>query len=299
MRKRVLLSGAKGFLGKYIADGLSGFDVESIGRGTDNDIICDLSKEVPRVKFESSIVIHCAGKAHVLPKKKEEENEFFEVNTEGTKNLLRSLEEHKKSVTQFVFISTVGVYGLEVGKEINEDSPLLGDSPFARSKIEAEELVIEWGKVNAIPVLIFRLPLVVGNNPPGNLGKMISSIKSGKYLSINSGKAKRSVVFAGDIASCILNNIGSTGVYNLTDNHDPSFREIEVIIAQGLDTKKPKILPNFLAKTIGLVGDVISKFPFNSAMYSKMSNDLTFDTSKAVRELKWSPTKSLDQLIIK
>lgn len=297
MLHNIIVTGGTGFLGKILVSGLEG-NVISLGRAPENTIICDLSKEIPKIPTKTNIIIHSAGKAHKLPKTPLEEKEFFEVNTLGTKHLLEGIEISGAKLIQMVFISTVAVYGHENGVQIEEDFPLEGNSPYALSKIQAEKLMLEWGKRHHVPVLIFRLPLIVGENPPGNLGKMIHGIKNGKYLSINEGQAKRSMVLADDLANCIKENIGKEGIYNLTDGMHPSFKEVEKEIVDQLGTKMPKNLPKFAAKILCFIGDIFPKFPFNSNIYSKMSNDLTFCDKRARKELMWKPRKALDHFQI-
>ena len=142
----------------------------------------DLSKNVPYFYDRFEIIIHCAGKAHLLPKTNQEIASFYSVNVLGTKNLLKGLTS--KLPKRFVFISSVSVYGLTQGENIPETHPLLAEDPYGKSKIEAEKIVENWCKENNVICTILRLPLLVGLNPPGNLGAMIRGIKKGYYFAI-------------------------------------------------------------------------------------------------------------------
>lgn len=294
------ITGFNGFLGNILGRVISkkNFGAYDINK------LCNEKLDI-RKPFELGkpsgdfVIIHSAGKAHSIPKTKEEEKEFFDVNYTGTKNLCNALEPHIGSLKGFVFISTVSVYGQDTGSNINEDFPLKAESPYGVSKIQAEKYITEWGKENGIPVLILRLPLIAGPNPPGNLGKMIHGINTGKYFSIKNGIAKRSVVMAEDVADCIAGNIGRSGIYNLTDGYHPTFREIETVIAGQLNKKMPKNLPDAAAALLGYIGDVLSFFPVNSSTIQKMSVDLSFDDKKAQEELNWRPNKIIDTFKIK
>jgi nucleoside-diphosphate-sugar epimerase len=125
-------------------------------------------------------------------------SEFFNVNVIGTSNFLESLSVSIPK--QFVFISSVSVYGLIEGENIDESHPLLALDPYGKSKIEAEKLVKEWCKERNVICTILRLPLVVGVNPPGNLGTMLRAIKNGYYFNIAGGNANKSMVLASDIS---------------------------------------------------------------------------------------------------
>ena len=290
---KYLLTGASGFLGKHILDVLTRTEVNTLGRSEQNDIVCNLGESIPELP-QVDVVIHCAGKAHMIPKTPEEIEDFFKVNTQGTKNLLLALEHLREKPKQLIFISSVSVYGLDSGEFIKESFPLAGKSPYAESKILAEEAVLTWAEKNNVPAVILRLPLLIGNNPPGNLGKMIRGIKSKKYASINNGRARKSMVLAHDVATLIQNLTFQKGIYNLTDRYHPSFNELEQKISEMFNTKIYLKLPLSLVKILAKLGDRVSIFPINSALINKMTLDLTFDDSKAVRELNWSPNKVLD-----
>lgn len=289
-KNNVLVTGGNGFLGKNIVSKFreNSFNVFTLGKSS-ADYTVDISNEIPSFNEYFYTVVHCAGKAHSIPKSESEKKLFYEVNLEGTKNLLNALS--KKPPKFFVFASTVAVYGLETGKLVSEKAPLKGNSPYADSKIQAEKFILQWGRDNNVLVLILRLPLIVGINPPGNLGKMINGIKTRKYLSIGEGKARRSMVMAEDIGKCIVDNIEKEGIYNLSDGYHPTFREIEEIICKELNKPKPLSIPFWFAKLLGIIGDIFSFFPINSDLIIKMTNDLTFDSGKASRELIWRPSR--------
>jgi len=289
---KYLLTGASGFLGKYILEALNRTDVVTLGRSEYNDLVYNLGESIPELT-PMDTVIHCAGKAHMIPKTPAEIEEFFTVNTQGTKNLLAALDRLTEKPKQVIFISSVSVYGLESAQLIGESAPLSGKSPYAESKILAEQSVMSWAETNRVPAVILRLPLLIGNNPPGNLGRMIQGIKSGRYPSINNGRARKSMVLAQDVASLIREICGHQGIYNLTDGYHPSFNELEQKISEMHNTKIHLKLPLNLVKILAKVGDRISFFPINSALINKMTLDLTFDDSKAVRELNWSPNQVL------
>lgn len=294
----LLLTGASGFLGRIMTESFSKkFTVVSVGRRS-SDILVDLSKEIPKIGQEVDTVVHAAGKAHVVPKSGEEKKEFFDVNVNGTVNLLAGLASQVKNIKSFVFISTVSVYGCDSGDRISESHPLNANTPYGKSKVKAEEILREWCDNHKIPLLILRLPLIAGPMPLGNLGAMINGIKSHRYFSINKGVAQRSIVMASDVAEFILEKNGTKGTYNLTDDYDPSFREIEIVIANQLNKAVPKSIPLFFAKFLGKIGDVFSFFPLNSYRVEKMTQDLTFSCEKAKKDLNWTPNKVLDHFKI-
>ena len=271
---------------------LSSQSITSLSR-FNADINVDLSKVIPNLP-SVDLVIHAAGKAHLVPSSPSERQDFFEVNVTGTINLLKGLEKSTipKSI---VFISSVSVYGCENGLLVTEAAPLLAKDSYGASKIEAERNIIEWCKINNVICGILRVPLIVGINPPGNLGSMIKGINKGYYFNIGGGKAKKSMVLSDDIAKAIIKVAEIGGIYNLTDGYHPSFAELSNTISSQLGKGSPMNMPLWLAKIIAKFGDLfVSKAPLNTNKLCKITSELTFDDSKARKVFGWNPTPVLE-----
>ena len=291
---QILLSGANGFLGKHIYSQLASHsEIITLGR-TGCVINCDLVQSIPLLPNVDTVV-HAAGMAHFVPVTSSEKQAFFEVNLKGTANLLKGLEQTRNLPNAFVFISSVAVYGLEWGKMISEEVALLAKDPYGRSKINAEELVVTWCKKNKIICTILRLPLLVGENPPGNLGAMIKGIQNGFFFNIAGGKAKKSMVLAKDVAKAILVVAKIGGIYNLTDGYNPSFAELSNHISIQFGKSKPMNIPICVAKILAKCGDLFGESsPINTNKFNKIISDLTFDDSKAREAFGWNPTPVLE-----
>lgn len=292
---KILLTGSTGFLGRIILQELGNFRVITLSRSS-SEINADLTAgkiELPKV----NAVIHAAGKAHVVPKTQKEIVEFASVNVAGTENLLNSLETNLPE--SFVYISSVSVYGRIDGNLISEEEPLNASDPYGLSKIQAEALVQSWCSRNNVKLSILRLPLLVGANPPGNLGSMIRAIRNGYYIDIAGGKACKSMVRARDVACILPKVIEVGGIYNLTDGYHPSISELSQQIALQLGKRQSANVPTWLAMILAKAGDLFGrKFPFNSAKLSKLTSNLTFDDSKARTSLGWAPNPVLENSII-
>lgn len=288
--KTLLFTGASGFLGYNIRPILErNYDVHTIGLTDDDDIKINMAKEVPPINTHYDVVLHAAGKAHVVPKTEAEKQVFFDVNYQGTVNLCKALESVgvPKSL---VFISTVAVYGCEFGELITEEHPLDGDSPYAKSKIMAEEYLTNWCKENGVVLGILRPSLLAGHLAPGNLGAMVDGIKKGFYLNIAGGKVQKSILMAEDIAYLLPLLEEKGGVYNVCDTNQPTFGEISASVAKQLGKHKPISIPYWMAWCMAKVGDLLgSKAPINSYKLEKMTKSLTFSNEKACRELGWEP----------
>ena len=297
---KLLFTGASGFLGQNVKPLLKKiYDVKTLGLTDTDNYKYDLSKEIPLISETFDVIFHAAGKAHTVPNSDEEKKVFFDVNYQGTVNLCNALE---KSVLPkaFIFVSTVAVYGVEFGDNISEEHSLKGNTPYALSKIQAEQYLVEWCAKNNVKLGIIRPSLIAGPTAPGNLGAMVQGIKTGKYLSIGGGTARKSVLMVHDIATLIPLLVKKGGIYNVCDDIQPSFRELETIIAKQLDKNQPKSIPYFIAKAMALVGDLLgSKAPINSLKLKKITESLTFSNEKAKKELGWQPMNVLDNYKIK
>jgi len=285
---KILLTGSNGFLGKTIIKTLeSEYQILTLSRNSGEYSVC-LDKEVPAFKETYDLVIHAAGKAHSVPKTDTERKKFYDVNVIGTENLLKGLE--KIGIPKrFVFISSVSVYGQESGTQIGEEHKLEAKDAYGLSKIKAEELVTKWCNKKNVVCTILRLPLLVGENPPGNLGAMINAIDKGYYFNIGGGKARKSMVLAVDVGNILIRASETGGLFNLTDGYHPSFFELSNAIAKQNSKSNPFNIPFFIAKTIALFGDIIGdKFPLNSSKLKKITTDLTFDDNKAREILGWN-----------
>lgn len=291
---KILLTGSNGFLGNFILKNLTMFfSVTTLSR-SNSDLSCDLVENIPKLsKFD--IIIHVAGKAHLVSNSKKDDDIFYAINVNGTRNLLIGLDLSGNIPKSFIFVSSVSVYGLDEGDSVNENAPLQAKDPYGLSKIQAEQLVLDWCKKNEVICTILRLPLLVGENPPGNLGIMINGIKKGYYFNIARGLARKSMVLCDDVAKIILKASDIGGIYNLTDGYHPNFHELSNVIAKQYGKSNPFNLPFFIAKTIALFGDFVGgKFPLNSKKLRKITADLTFDDSKAREVLGWQPKRVID-----
>lgn len=296
---KLLFTGASGFLGNNIIPLLKeNYEVQTVGLSVQDDYEINLAKCVPELKECFDIVLHAAGKAHVVPKTDIEKQAFFDVNVQGTKNLCKALEE--SGIPQaFIFISTVAVYGCECGNNITEEHVLNGNTPYALSKIQAEVFLTEWCKKHNVILSIVRPSLLAGPNPPGNLGAMIEGIRTGRYFSIGGGKARKSVLMVEDIARLVPLLVEKGGIYNVCDDEQPSFRQLETVICRQLGKKLPFSIPYWSAKCMAMVGNCLGKnAPINSLKLRKITAPLTFSNEKAKKELGWNPIPVLENFRI-
>ena len=150
--KKLLLTGYPGFLASAIKEWFEKNDwqVDTLGilpfpdgeSQSGSHIICNIAESVPDLPDVTyDMVIHAAGKAHVVPKTEAEKQAFYDINVKGTEHVLSALQKHPPS--SLVFISSVAVYGVETGENIADTAPLLAKTPYGESKID--ELAKNYG----------------------------------------------------------------------------------------------------------------------------------------------------------
>jgi len=298
------VTGGTGFLGRQIVEGCRrrGEDVTVLGLEELPDtptMVVDLTQpgiDLGEKSFD--VVYHLAGLAHFIPKTDDDARKFFDVNVEGTKNLLSalSLSEPPEAI---LFVSTVAVYGLETGEMIAEDQARQATDPYGLSKIDAEDVLHGWATGKNTRLSILRLPLVAGPNPVGNLGAMVSALKARRYVNIAGGRARRSMVLARDVADAMPLAADHGGTYHLTDGHHPSFAELSSSLAGRIGVRQPGNLPKLPAHMLAAAGDALGwmtrkEMPFNSRKLGKMSASFTFSDEAAREQLKWSPSRVVD-----
>lgn len=307
---KLLLTGYPGFLASSIKTWYEDRDwqVDTLGllafpegeKQTGTHIQCNLAAEVPALpEVRYDLVIHAAGKAHMVPKTEAEKKSFYDVNVTGTEHILTALK--KSPPKSIVFISSVAVYGVEKGDRIREDAPLLAKTPYGESKIMAEKLISETPFPGEVIRGIVRLPLIAGKNAPGNLGSMIQAIRKGYYFNVAGGKARRSVVLKEDIAPFLLALGKHGGIYNFTDGHGLTYAGLYQAIREKVKCPRRPDLPYWAAWSLALAGSTLSflirrPVPFDFYRLAKLTESLTFDSTKAEKEIDFVPCRVMENI---
>jgi len=171
-RKRILVTGAAGFIGSHLAEDLvkSGHSVKIIddfSTGNVNNILglfnysnfkmirgSITNKElISKATSDVDVIFHLAAQIHV-DRSIIEPRYTFEVNTLGTLNLLDAALEN--DVELMVYASSSEVYGSAQHVPMNEDHPLNPASPYAASKAAADRLCFSYYNTYRLPVVIVR-----------------------------------------------------------------------------------------------------------------------------------------------
>lgn len=248
--------------------------------------ICDI--EALRKAIEpSDIIVNLAAEHRddVSPK-----SLYYDVNVQGTKNILQVMDE--KGIKTVFFTSSVAVFGLNKVNP-NEEHPVDPFNDYGITKYQAEEALREWfdnGK-DGNNLFILRPTVVFGPRNRGNVYNLLKQIASGKFMMIGKGENKKSMAFVKNIVGFIKysidqNNYNGYHLYNYIDKPDLSTIEL-VQIAETATGKKlsPMKIPYALGYLGGLGFDVLAKITgkkltISSVRIKKFCATTQFDSSK-------------------
>lgn len=214
---------------------------------------------------------------------------YYDVNVEGTKNVLRAMDN--AGVKNIVFTSSVAIYGLNK-KNPNEDHPEDPFNHYGKSKWQAEMAIKEWyeNDPNNKTVTIIRPTVIFGERNRGNVFNLLKQISSGRFLMIGKGQNKKSMAYVGNIVALIKDRLDKVEsgchIFNYADKPDFSMTELVSVIENKINISVPKLkIPYWLGMFGGYGFDFISlitrkKFSISSVRVKKFCAKTQFNATK-------------------
>lgn len=253
--------------------------------------------------LDCEVVFHLAGMVHSIPGTKGEEQEFYQVNAEGTRNLLEAAKKNK--VKRVVFYSSVGVYGKDADFHGDELSPCQPLTAYAKSKYQAERLTLNSFNNGGPEGVVLRFPVVYGLLDRGNVAALIKAVKKKQFFYFGEGNCLRSMISSRNAAEAAVRAAfeakAANEIFCVTDGRDYTMNELVDCICCALGLyRRPYHVPVSAAKMGGKVGDLLEKvmrfsLPINSDRVRKLSRPLTFSCEKAKRVLGYEPVETLGE----
>ncbi|MFH1386106.1 MAG: NAD-dependent epimerase/dehydratase family protein [bacterium] len=300
---KILITGANGSLGTELLTRLRDSGNEIIVLAFDqNDTnnlkqfrsikiiygnVCQLSNDfLKQYLSDVDVFIHLAAVVH-QPKAAKEL--YYQVNYEATKRLSDAYNKYSTSrIKQFIFISTVAVYGNYQSAEYSEDSASLPDTPYGESKQRAEDYLRSAFSNSSLKSTILRPATIYGGpNDKGNIARMIKILRRFHFFPLfDSGKTLKSFVYVGDVAQAIINCL----------NNQEAFGQIFNISAPPLSLKD---IIKRLASKLGLRILTVPVPSFLLQMInpkSKLCQNNTYSFQKARRVFHYLPRTFPDGL---
>lgn len=224
---KLLITGANGFIGGYF------YDYYQTQHAINTFSFLKDDAEGLQVKgydaiFHLSALVHQMGGAS--------EDEYEKVNVAQTLYLARKAKE--AGVGQFVFMSTVKVYGEESDETYTEYSTCKPLDAYGRSKRKAEEELLKLETEN-FKISIIRTPIVYGAGVKANIQSLTRLIQKLPVLPFGGIQNKRSFVYVGNLCH-LVNEVllqQKGGIFLASDNAPLSTTRLCEFIAQGLGKK--------------------------------------------------------------
>jgi nucleoside-diphosphate-sugar epimerase len=302
--KRVLLTGATGFVGRNLCLLLEGapYVVRAALRGPHTEpagvaeaaVVGDITSQTDwRAALEGvDIVIHAAARAHRVNDTAEEP--YFEVNARGTLCLARAAL--RAGVTRFIYVSTIKVNG-----EGEPDRPYAAsDEPhpsdaYAKSKWLGEKYLHEVVAPTAMQGVVLRAPLVYGPEVKGNFLRLLHWVQTGRPVPLGGIDNARSLVSIWNLSDLLRlameHPAAAGGTWMVSDGEDLSTPELVRRIAHAMG-RRVRLLP-IPASLLHLGGALLGK----GAKVRRLCGSLTMDIEATRKRLGWSPPLSIDEAL--
>jgi UDP-glucose 4-epimerase len=273
--KNILVTGASGFIGQALCKELLNRKYK---------ITTELSQGI-------DVIIHLAARVHVMKETNPDPLVVFrKANVEVTKNLAE--QAVKYGVKRFVFVSSIHVNGNNSDskpfQETDQPSP---ESPYAISKLEAEQCLYKIAQETDLEVVVIRPPLVYGPHVKANFLRLLRLVEKGFPLPLGAVKSKRSFISIKNLVDflifCVEHSKVSNELFLISDDEDLSTPELIGLLAQ-LFGKFPRLfsMPPGLLYNIGrLFGKMDT--------VDRLCGSLQLNISKAKQLLDWKPAQSV------
>jgi nucleoside-diphosphate-sugar epimerase len=237
-------------------------------------------------------VIHLAARVHVMQETASDPlADFRAMNVDATLNLARQAAD--AGVRRFVFASSIKVNGESTpeGESFSADDPPRPLDAYGRSKAEAEQALLAFGKESGLEIVIVRPPLVYGPGVGANFALLLRLAGSGAPSLFGACDNRRSLVYVDNLCDLLLtaavHPAAAGQIFLASDGEDLSTRALfeELARLQGrraLSLPIPPSLLKTLAKTLG-----------KTSITDRLLKNLQVDIGKTRVLLDWVPPYSV------
>ena len=212
---KILITGASGFIGSFIVEEAlrRGFETwAAIRKSSSLSFLQDerihtielnlsseeqLKEQLKEHQFD--YVVHAAGVTKCLHKE-----DFFRINTEGTKHFVRALTATQNNLKRFVYISSLSIMGAireqQPYQEIREDDKAQPNTAYGKSKLDAEQWL---DTVEGLPYVILR-PTGVYGPRERDYFMMAKSIKAHTDFAVGFKQQDITFIYVTDVVQAVF-----------------------------------------------------------------------------------------------
>jgi len=188
---------------------------------------------------------------------------------------------------------------------LTETTPCSPDTPYGRSKLAAEQALIDLAKDSGMTYTILRPTLVYGPGNPGNMERLLKLIQTGLPLPFGAIQNRRSFLYVGNLVDIILTTLTHPNARNQTficsDGQDLSTPELIRLIAHCAQQPCRLVpVPLPLLRLSGKLGDSMQQIthrtlPLNTDTLDRLTGSLSVDISHLQTQLHWRPPFTVEQ----
>jgi nucleoside-diphosphate-sugar epimerase len=297
MVRRVLVTGAAGFVGRRVVTDLraAGVDVVATARlpGPGLTAIGTVTSSTDW----QPLLAGCDGVIHLLARVhrggRGSDADYLADNRDITERLAR--DAAAAGVRRLVFVSSIKVNGetSAPGAPFRPDDPPAPADAYGRSKLAAEQALQAVSEETGLEVAVVRPPLVYGPGVRANFALLIRLVALGLPLPFAGLGNRRSLVGLGNLADllrvCLDQPAAAGETFLVADG--PPLTLAELLGAIGRALRRPVRLfgtsPRLLALALRLAG--------GPGLADRLAGELVVDDSKTRMLLGWQPPHRLDE----
>ncbi len=246
------------------------------------------------------IVLHAAGFAHAWDTG--DGARHWRVNAQGTRNLVTAAVA--AGVSRLVHLSSIKAMGAGGDRCLDENWTAPPDSAYGRAKLAAEAAVSRAGSRHGLHAVNLRPALVYGPGAKGNLARLVSAVRRGRFPPLPEVGNRRSLVHVEDVTRAMLlaacHPAAAGGTYIVTDGQPYSTRELYLLIRRALGRPEPTwTVPVWMLRRLARAGDMAARVGwrpgFDSVALESLLGWACYCSDRVRRELGFQPTRTLYQ----
>ncbi len=316
--KKILITGANGFLGSHLVEQGMQLGYETHAAVRKNSDLSNLNNCSPIIKYidfdkedrlrdilkheQYDYIIHAAGLTKSIHKES-----YYKVNSGYTRKLIKLLHEEQVLPEKFIFISSLASYGpadFQVNGIIRNDSIPHPITEYGKSKLQAEQFLELFKDLNYIT---FRPSIIYGPRER-ELSLLYKNIKRGLELYIANKDQQLSFIYIHDLVRIIYKSLSSKHsrrAYFASDGKKYSSEYYNSLIKGVLGKKTYKfVLPMKIARIAAGFSEIYSKLLKQPSMFNTdklnelASKSWECDISPLVEDLGFSPKFYLEEGIV-